>query len=239
MLTLKGKVAIVTGGGTGIGRAIALALAEEQVRVVVCGRRREPLVETAAEIEARGGAALALTADISQEEEVARLVNQAGPADILINNAAMGGGKYLHEVTVEEWDKMMAVNVRGPFLMARAVLPSMRQRKQGHIINISSEVAVGYYAGSGAYGVSKHALNALGEVMQRENRAFGVHVNTICPGLVATEALPGNPYLDRANCLQPADIADVVIWLLTAPEVVQPIVLQSMASPWRGRGGAK
>jgi 3-oxoacyl-[acyl-carrier protein] reductase len=239
MQTLNGKVAIVTGGGTGIGRAIAFALASEGVKVAICGRRHEPLAQTAAQIEAQAGTALFVPTDVSQAEEVEQLVkitsDSLGPVDILINNAAIGGGKAIHEVTVDEWDKMMAINVRGPFLMARAVLPLMRQRQQGHIINISSEVAVGHYAGTGVYAVSKHALNALAEIMQRENQKFGIQVNTICPGLVATETMANNPRLNKEKCLQPADIANTVLWLFRNGDrarIGQPILLQTVANPW-------
>jgi NADP-dependent 3-hydroxy acid dehydrogenase YdfG len=112
----------------------------------------------------------------------------------------------------------------------------MRQRRNGHIINISSESGMEYYQGSGAYGVSKHALNALGEYIQRENQDLGVRVDTICPGMVVTEMSKGRPGLDEAKCLYPQDIADLVIWLLTRRpniKIGRPLLIQTMLNPWK------
>lgn len=236
---LSGKIAIVTGGGTGIGRGLAVALAAEGVRVAVCGRRAQPLQGTVARIEDAGGEALAVTADVSVLEDVQRLVMEVrdkwGTVDILVNNAGIGGGRPIHEHAVASWDRILAVNLRGPFLMARAVLPEMRRRRAGHIINISSESGIEYYQGNGAYGVSKHALNALGEIIQRENQEHGIRVDTVCPGMVVTEMSEGNPGLDESKCLYPEDIADLVVWLLSRrsnTKIGRPILIQTMENPW-------
>ncbi|MGD2159091.1 MAG: SDR family oxidoreductase [Anaerolineales bacterium] len=240
MDSLDGKVAIVTGGGTGIGRGIALALAKVGVQVVICGRRKTPLQESLELIWKAGGGAVSVQADVSQPKDVERLVRSAqetyGPVDILVNNAGIGGGGPIHAHDIETWDRIMAVNLRGPFLTCRAVLPAMRQRRNGHIINISSESGMEYYQGSGAYGVSKHALNALGEYIQRENQDLGVRVDTICPGMVVTEMSKGRPGLDEAKCLYPQDIADLVIWLLTRRpniKIGRPLLIQTMLNPWK------
>jgi NAD(P)-dependent dehydrogenase (short-subunit alcohol dehydrogenase family) len=129
----------------------------------------------------------------------------------------------------------MAVNLRGPFLLTRAVLPYMRQQRSGHIINISSESGLEYYPGDGAYGVSKHALNAFSEYTQRENQEFNIRVNTICPGMVVTEMTDDSTGLDRSKCLYPEDIADLVVWLLTRRDNIKigtPILIQTMLNPW-------
>ena len=240
MMQLKGQVAIVTGAGTGIGRGIALALAGEGARPVLCGRRMNRLQETLAAIQEAGGEGLAVQADVSQQADVERVVAKAvesfGPIDILVNNAGIGGGDTIHEHEVADWDQVMAVNLRGPFLMARAVLPSMRRQLRGHIINISSESGLEYYVGSGGYGVSKHALNALGEYIQRENQELGIRVNTICPGMVVTEMTEDSPGLVHEKCLYPEDIADLVLWLLSRRANIKigtPVLIQTMQNPWR------
>jgi 3-oxoacyl-[acyl-carrier protein] reductase len=240
MNQLKGQVAVVTGGGTGIGRGIALALAGEGVRPVICGRRVGRLEETVAMIQEAGGEGLAVQADVSKQADVERVVAKAvesfGSIEILINNAGIGGGDSIHEHEVADWDQVMAVNLRGPFLMARAVLPIMRRQRRGHIINISSESGLEYYDGSGAYGVSKHALNALGEYIQRENQELGIRVNTICPGMVVTEMTEDSPGLVHEKCLYPEDIADLVLWLLSRRANIKigtPVLIQTMQNPWR------
>ena len=123
----------------------------------------------------------------------------------------------IEDHSVETWDEVMAVNLRGPFLMSRAVLPGMRERESGHIINISSESATTHYEGSGAYGVSKHGLNALSEYILVENQDKGIRVDTICPGMVVTE------------------IADLALWLVTRRPNIKigtPILIQTMLNPW-------
>lgn len=239
MTDLRDRTAIVTGGGTGIGESIALALAREGVHVVVCGRRRAPLDDTVAQLEKNGCTGLAVQADVSTADDVRQLVETTidsfGSVDILVNNAGIGGGAPIHEHHIETWDRILAVNLRGPFLMARAVLPHMRRQQRGHIVNISSESAMEYYEGDGAYGVSKHALNALSEYIQRENQDAGIRVNTICPGMVVTEMTEGRPGLDHGKCLYPDDIADLVVWLVSRRQNVKigrPILIQTMENPW-------
>jgi 3-oxoacyl-[acyl-carrier protein] reductase len=236
---LAGFCAIVTGGGTGIGRAVSLRLADEGVNVAVCGRRSEPLKQVAAEIQERGGQALTISADVSRRADVARVVaatvDHFGTVDILVNNAGIGGGDHIHRHSIEAWDAVIGVNLRGPFLLAREVLPLMRAAQRGHIINISSESGLEYYEGDGAYGVSKHALNALGEYIQRENQELGIRVDTICPGMVVTPMSVGSAGLDRTKCLYPDDIAELVVWLLTRRpnvKIGRPILIQTMENPW-------
>jgi NAD(P)-dependent dehydrogenase (short-subunit alcohol dehydrogenase family) len=239
MKSLKDLVAIVTGGGSGIGRGIALALCKEGVRVVICGRRQAFLDETLKLIREQGGLATAVQADVSKEEDVDRLVKAAldayGTLDILINNAGISGGGRIHETDVADWDRVMAVNLRGPFLTARAVLPFFREKRSGHIINISSESGMNYYDGDGVYGLSKHALNDLGEYIQRENQTLNIRVNTICPGMVVSEMSQDSPGLNQAKCLYPEDIADLVLWLLTRRPNIKigtPVLIQTMENPW-------
>ena len=240
MSDLKGQTAIVTGGGTGIGEGVALALAREEVKVVICGRRGEPLERSLAAIKEAGGEAMAVQADVSKVEDVDQLVHVTletyGSVDILVNNSGISGMGYIHEHDIRTWDRVMDVNLRGPFLTARAVLPLMRLKKSGHIVNISSESALEHYEGNGAYGVAKHALNALGEYIQRENQELGIRVDTVCPGMVITEMTEKRAGLDHDKCLYPEDIADLVMWLLTRRpniKIGRPVLIQTMENPWQ------
>jgi NAD(P)-dependent dehydrogenase (short-subunit alcohol dehydrogenase family) len=241
MNTLHNKTALVTGGGTGIGKGIALELLKNGADVVICGRRLQPLVDTekAAREVSTQSRCLYFQADVSDEKDVDRLVSSTikefGKIDILVNNAGLGGGSYIHNHSTEKWDQILAVNLRGPFLLSKAVLPLMREKMNGHIIMISSEAGLEYYPGNGAYGVSKHALNALGEYIQRENQDFNIRVNTICPGMVISEMSQDSPGLNLAKCLNPNDIADLVIWLITRRHNVKigkPVLIQTMENPW-------
>lgn len=238
-MRLYGKIAVITGGGSGIGRGLALALAAEGAKVVVCGRRVNKLEETVQAVLERGGEAQLIQADVSIEEDVDRLVEftleHYGHIDILINNAGVYDGAAVHNIRPETWDRIMDVNLRGPYLVTRAVLPHMRTRQTGHIINISSESGIGYEDGDGAYGTSKHALNAFAEYVQRENQGLNIRVNTICPGMVVTEMTENDEGLNHEKCLYPEDIADLAIWLLTRRENIKiglPILIQTMLNPW-------
>jgi len=181
-----------------------------------------------------------IQADISDPTDVERLVQEVlkyfGQIDILINNA----GIYLDSTDiqlsmVEDWDKVIATNLRGPYLMTQAVLPTMHAQHGGHIIYISSEAGLEFNRGDSVYGTSKHALNALAEFVVRENQDFDIRVNTICPGMVVSEMTENSIGLDHSKCLYPEDIADLVIWLLTRRKNIKigtPILIQTMLNPW-------
>ncbi len=240
MIDLKGKIAIITGGGSGIGQGIAVRLGQAGVNIVISGRRIAPLEETITIIRENGGRARAFRGDVSNEAEVERLVKSTietyGTVDILVNNAGISGGGHIHQHDIKDWDSVMAVNLRGPFLMARAVLPIMRDRRYGHIFNISSEAGIEYYPGNGAYGVSKHALNALAEFIQRENQDYNIRVDTICPGMVLSEMTQSHPKLNHDKCLTPDDIADLILWLVTRRyniKIGTSILIQTMENPWK------
>ena len=182
---------------------------------------------------------MAIQGDVSDEKDVQRIVNLVlqtyGKIDILINNAGIGAGAPIHEMDPQVWDSVMAVNLRGPFLMARYTLPTMRRQHSGHIINISSESGLNYYLNDGAYGVSKHALNAFGEYLQRENQELNIRVNTICPGMVISGMTKNSASLDHEKCLYPEDLAELVMWLLTRRPNIKigtPILFQTMLNPW-------
>lgn len=238
-MKLEGQTAIVTGGGTGMGESITLALARAGVRVVVCGRRVEPLKKVMAQVKALGGQGLAVQADVSDAADVKRLLQATRDAfksvEILVNNAGIGGGGLIHEHDIAGWDEVMAVNLRGPFLMTRAVLPQMRAARRGHIINISSESAHNYYTGNGAYGVAKHALNALSEYTQRENQAHNIRVDVVSPGMVVTEMTENSPGLHKEKSMTGEDIAELVMFLVSRRPNIKigtPVLIQTMLNPW-------
>ncbi len=240
MTRLKDKVALITGGGSGIGEGIARAFAAEGAAVVICGRRAASLARVAEDIRAAGGVAHAVTADVAQADDVARLVEETvarfGGMHVLVNNAGVDAPDApIHEYSIEEWDRVMAINLRGPFLLARAAVPIMRRQREGHILNISSEAGLEHYSETGAYTVSKFGLNALGELLQIENQPFGIRVNTICPGMVITEMSQDAPGLNPERCLYPADIADLALWLVTRRaniKIGRPLLIQTMLNPW-------
>jgi NAD(P)-dependent dehydrogenase (short-subunit alcohol dehydrogenase family) len=236
--SLKNKVAIITGGGSGIGRAITAALAEQQVRVVICGRRKERLEQTERELRQAGGEVLVVQADVTVPDEVEHIVQATvekfGRIDILVNCAGTYEPGEAHAVAVDSWERVLGTNLNGPFLMSRAVLPVMRAQRSGHILMISSDSGMIYEFGQVAYGVSKHALNAFSEFVQLENVDFNIRINTICPGWVYTEMVEKTPGLQRDKCLYPEDIADLAIWLLTRRaniKIAAPILIQSMLDP--------
>lgn len=196
-MRLEGRVAIVTGAARGLGKAYALRLAEEGARVVIADINLKGGEATAAEIEAKGGSAFAIRVDVSSAEDTKRMAEETiarfGRIDILVNNAALMGSplsmKPFWEIEPQEWDWVMAVNVRGTWLCARAVVPQMIKQGKGKIINISSGRV---FEGSPMlchYNASKAAVIGLTRVLARELGEYGICVNTVAPGLVPTEAI--------------------------------------------------
>lgn len=188
-MLLEGKVAIVTGGGRGIGRAIARKFAGEGAAVVVTARTEAEIRQVAAEIQQAGGRAAAVTADVTREADCEKIVQAAreafGAIHILVNNAGIFGPvRPVEKIAPREWDEVMAVNVRGPFLLSRLVLPEMYERKVGAIVNISSVAAKSAYPMNSAYATSKAALGGLTRTLAAEGARQGVRVNVLCPGPV-------------------------------------------------------
>lgn len=191
-MSLSGRVALVTGGGRGLGQHMALALAQAGAIVAVLGRSMASLDESVRIITADGGRAMAVTADVTDQAAVSAAVQaveaELGAVDVLVNNAGISGTPSpMWEADPDEWWQVFEINVRGAFLCARAVLPGMVQRKRGHIINVSSGAGLGTIAHGTAYSSSKAALNRMTDCLAAELEAHGVAVFSIHPGTVLTD----------------------------------------------------
>jgi NAD(P)-dependent dehydrogenase (short-subunit alcohol dehydrogenase family) len=201
LVDLTGQVALVTGGGRGLGRAFAIALAKAGAHVAVTARTAEPLAETVEMVERAGGRALAIPGDVSAPEAVAHVVrtaeSQLGMVDILVNNAgAVGPLGYDWEVDLEDWWRTFEINVRGPFLYARAVLPGMVKRQRGRIVNVSTGAGFGRLPQMDAYCATKAALTQWTKCLAADIQALGVTVFAFHPGMVRTSMVD---YLTSPN----------------------------------------
>ena len=194
-MRLKDKVAIVTGAGRGIGKTVALAFADAGANVVAVDLALPPVEETADEIRARGGRALAVRADVSKSDDLVKMADAAsrefGGIDILINNAAIADikPKPFIEVTEEEWDKIMSVNLKGVFLSCKAVFPYMKTRGKGKIVNISSGTHFLGAPGLVHYASSKGGVIGFTRTLSRELGQFDITVNSVAPGFTITEGV--------------------------------------------------
>ncbi len=210
-MKLKGKVALVTGGGRGIGKAITLAYAREGARLAICARTASEIEETAQEIQALKGECRAWVCDVSVEEPVKELIKETersyGRIDILVNNAGvMTRPASIAELEVRKWDYAIAVNLRGPFLVTKAVLPIIIRQKSGSIINLSSSIGRGAYANFGAYAVSKWGIEGFTQTLAAEVRSYNIRVNSVEPGYVATR-------LTGYQGSRPESVTDIFVFL--------------------------
>jgi gluconate 5-dehydrogenase len=190
LFSLAGRVALVTGASSGIGRLMAATLAEAGAAVVLLGRDGARLQAAAAEILAAGGRARALPCDVARRDELEAAATQAalpfGAPDILVNAAGVNPRPPVEAITAQTWDEVMAVNLDAPFFLAQRLVPAMRARGWGRIINISSQQAVRAFNNSGAYGVSKGCIGALTRSLAEAWSRDGVTCNAIAPGYVPT-----------------------------------------------------
>ncbi|KAA3438423.1 3-ketoacyl-ACP reductase [Rufibacter hautae] len=217
MESLKGKTALITGAGKGIGRAVALALAKEGVNIGLLARTQSDLEKVAAEIEALGVETSIVTADVTQIYSVNHAVEQVqqelGFIDILINNAGVASfGKFL-DLEPDQWEHIIKVNLMGPYYVTRAVLPAMISKKTGDIVNISSTAGQRGSAVTSAYSASKFGLIGLSESLMQEVRKHNIRVTTLTPSTVATELAVGLKLTDGnpEKVMQPEDFAEFVV----------------------------
>ena len=225
MKRLEGKTAWVTGAGSGIGRAIAISFSAEGAKVALTGRRVGPLEETAKMI---GGGAVIVPADLTDEKQVAaalaKVETTIGGPDILVNNAGTNLPKrYLHQLTPEAIRALVDGNLTAPFFTSVAVLPGMRKRGVGHIIQIASMAGknISFLSGPG-YTAAKHGFVALSQSINQENGIHNIRSCCICPGEVATDILKNRPepvpQEDIERLLQPEDLAAMALFVATMPE---------------------
>ncbi len=217
------KVAVVTGAGQGLGAGFAGAFAAEGAQVVLLGRTASKVEAVAAEITKNGGKALALGCDIGKPDEVAacfaEIEKRFGKVDILINNAAYHCSIPVAETSDEEWRRHMAANLDGTFYCTRAVLPGMKERRYGKIVNLSSAGAKLFFPGFGAYAASKGGIVSLTQILSEEVKDLGINVNAIYLGMTNTEHTRERFDSDAAvtikldDMMQVEDVAPVVLFL--------------------------
>jgi len=237
---LDGRVALVTGAGRGIGRCIAMHLARAGATLVAAGRNRSNLDAVVESIRSTGGRAEAAVLDVTDEDAICRAVawidEHLGRLDILVNNAGVTHSAPLSETTTADWDRVMRVNARGPFILCRQALGLMKRSPHGRIINIASVVAIKGYANQSAYTASKHALRGMSMALAEELRDTGIRVHVVCPGGVATDMVGQvRPDIPPSTLMAPDEIAEIVTYLAAhdGNAVIDEVHVRRAASePW-------
>lgn len=215
-MDLEGRVAVVTGGSSGIGRAVARSLGRAGCRVAICARTRETLEEAAESLARDGFEVLAVPADVSRPDDVEeladRVLDEMGPPDVLVNNAGVARFGDLEELSLEDFDTVFGANVRGLFLCSRAFVPSMKERGDGVVVNVASLAGKNAFPGGTVYAASKHAVMGMSKSMMLELREHGIRVITVCPGSVNTRFFDRTDFFDpdRDAIVQPEDVGELV-----------------------------
>ncbi|MEH7301110.1 SDR family oxidoreductase [Neobacillus drentensis] len=236
---LQNQIAIVTGASRGIGREIAVKLAEQGMKLTIVGSSSQ-ILNTAEELKEMGFSDITpVQADVSKEEDMENVVNKTievyGAVDLLVNNAGVGFFKLTEEVTLEEWKKVFEINVQGVFLATKAVLPHMKEKRAGTIITISSDVARYTIPNGAAYTATKYAVQGFSGSVAQEVREYGIRVGTINPGMVDTyfaESTQGLP--EKKDWLKVEDIANAVVYMASAPKhmLIDEIVIHPFAQQY-------
>jgi NADP-dependent 3-hydroxy acid dehydrogenase YdfG len=227
---LHAQGALVTGASSGLGRATALALAQAGANVALLARRKDELANVAAQIETFGGRALFLPVDLAQENEIIaatrKTAEEFGRIDVLVNAAGTDVPAPVVDLTIEQWDRVLDINLRASFVLAKAVFPYMQRNGRGTIINISSVAGKRGWANAAAYCASKFGLTGFTQALAAEGKACGIRACVIYPGGMATSwgasfsiaAKAENPEpLSRTNALPPTDVAALIVWIAAAP----------------------
>lgn len=236
MQELKGKVAIVTGGGRGLGEAICRMLGENGAIAIVADIREELAQKVALEIQAEGGKAQALQLDVCDcigvEKAIGEIFSQYGQLDILINNAGVDVTLPVDELSVEDWNRIIAVNLSGPFIMSKFVLPYMKQQQNGNIVNITSTAAKRAWANASAYHASKWGLLGFNHALHVEARPHNIKVSAVVAGGMQTPFLLERfPDIDLNNLQDPKHVADTIRYILMQP--AQTVIPEVMVLPMR------
>lgn len=237
---LQGKTALVTGASKGIGRAIAISLGSEGAAVVLTARSEDLLGQVADEVTAAGGEALVIAGDVGDEQAICAMVRQVeqkyAGLDILVNNAGVVHAGPLEKTETADWDRLMRINVRAPFIFCREALRLLKKAPRGYIVNISSVVGVKGYANQTLYTASKHALRGMSMALAEELRGENVRVHVVCPGGVATDLVRQvRPDINQDDLMAPAEIAELVLYLVThqGNAVVDELHIRRASSgPW-------
>jgi NAD(P)-dependent dehydrogenase (short-subunit alcohol dehydrogenase family) len=236
MRRLKERVALVTGGGGGLGEAICRVLADDGASVVVADVREDVAARVARDIETAGGAGRSLRVDVADPESVAAAIDATCGAgrrlDVLVNCAGVDRTEPFDQIAIEGWDRVVGVNLRGPFLMSRLAFPIMKRQGGGHIVNIVSTAAKRAWANAAAYHASKWGLLGLSHALHVEGRPHRVKVTAVIAGGMRTPFLLDRfPDLDPARLQDPHDVAEAVAFVLSRPDgtVVPEITVTPLA----------
>jgi len=239
---LKGRVVVVTGASSGIGEACALGFASRGAKVVLAARRAERLAGLVGKIEAQGGAALAVTTDVTDEGAVDNLFKQAldtfGSVDVLINNAGVADSTPITDMSLDTWRKVIDTNLTSAFLCSRAAMRAMQGQGHGRILNIGSISAKVPRQDSPAYAASKFGLAGLTHSLAIDGRPHNIAASIFHPGIVATEIAPGAVKLPENFAASPEDIAEVIVHMCDIPDHLnfyEGMVVQ-IDLPFLGRG---
>lgn len=237
MSQLDSKIAVVTGAGRGVGEAVARKLAAMGAHVLLVARDAASLKAVEQKVQKAGGQATSLPCDLLDPEAVAqlgeRVAREFEHCDILVNNAGVSQSGPLHEVAPEEWDRVLNTNLRGPYLMIRALAPLMIRARSGSIINISSLAGRNPLPGGAAYAASKWGLNGMTYSVAEELRQYGIRVSAIAPGSINTHFGDGHSGKNPDKMLQPDDVAGVVATLVTqAPQAfISEVLMRPTQKP--------